>query len=280
MNIRNGKLALLMCAVILLGAGCSVPQTVQKEKTSTITYLISKEDPTKYCNGAEMDSAGYRKTITIEVATITPKANMTETELVKNTIIAATTGMCQEVMKQSDFKVASGTIYIPPIEGWAGVSITMCSCKPQVEVNVLRLPGIKQVIWDYNQTPAAGGETSVNDGTWKNTPAEIKDLYTKNSITYFSIDILTPNPNFLPGENDFFINQSKKLREVRIDNDTKFYKCGPGPDNIDTTADVSSSINDLLTYIQQKITKKDRPVIYYFDITESVVKNIYEQCLP
>ena len=197
MKTKIGGLTLVTGLIILLGAGCNIPQTnkqqaqqpeqkapllggdrdahgcigsagyswceakqkclrvweekcadEQKEETSTISYLISKEDPTKYCNGADMDSAGYRKTIITEATTTAPKANMTETELVKNTIIAATTGMCQDVMKQLDFKVTSGTAYIPPIEGWAGVSITMCSCKPQVEVNVLKIPGIKQVIWE------------------------------------------------------------------------------------------------------------------------------------
>lgn len=120
----------------------------QKEDTLTITYLISKEDRTKYCNGADMDSAGYKKTIIIEATTTTTEADKTETELIKNTIIAATAGMCQNVMKQLDFKVASGTAYIPPIDGWAGMSIVMCSCKPEVEVNLLRIPGIIQVIWE------------------------------------------------------------------------------------------------------------------------------------
>jgi len=152
MKMKIGKVVLVSSLVILSGAGCSAPQAnrqpTQKSETSTITYLISKEDPAKYCNGADMDSAGYKNTITTEATIATLAADMTEAALVKNTIIAATTGMCRDVMKQFDFKVASGTVYIPPIEGWAGVSIVMCSCKPQVEVNVLRIPGIKQVIWE------------------------------------------------------------------------------------------------------------------------------------
>jgi hypothetical protein len=130
------------------------------------------------------------------------------------------------------------------------------------------------------QAPATEDETSIEDAKWENAPAEIKELYTKNDTTYLSIDILSKNPNFNPGVTDFFINQSDKLREVKIDNDTKFYKCGLGPDNIDTTADISSSTNDLLARIQQKLAEKDLPLIYYFDITGGAVGNIYEQCLP
>lgn len=113
--------------------------------TSSLTYLVSKEDTTKFCNGVDMDSAGYRKTIVTSITTDTPA--MTQSELIKKTLDLATTGMCRTVLGQLDVSVSSSIAYIPPIDGWAGVSITMCSCKPQVEVNLLRIPGIKEVIW-------------------------------------------------------------------------------------------------------------------------------------
>jgi len=119
---------------------CDDTQTVVK-------YLISEEDPTKYCNGADMDSAGYRKTITKEVTTTTVAAT-SSVETAKQIAVLATDGMCQQVLKQLAFKVTGDTVSIPPIEGWAGVSITMCSCKPRVEVNLLRLPGISRVVWE------------------------------------------------------------------------------------------------------------------------------------
>jgi hypothetical protein len=117
--------------------------------TSTvIKYLISKEDTTKYCNGADMNSDAYRKTITVEMSSTTPETNLTEAQLAKKRAILATSGMCQNVLRGlGDFTVSSGTVSIPPIDGWAGVSITMCYCQPQVEVNLLRLPGITKVIW-------------------------------------------------------------------------------------------------------------------------------------
>jgi hypothetical protein len=117
--------------------------------TSTvINYLISKEETNKYCNGADMNSDAYRQTITVPMSSTTPEINLTTAQLAKNIAILSTSGMCQSVLRQlGDFSVASSTVQIPPIEGWAGVSITMCYCQPQVEVNLLRLPGITKVVW-------------------------------------------------------------------------------------------------------------------------------------
>lgn len=112
----------------------------------TKTILVSKEDTTKYCNGADMDSAGYRKSITVEKPIDVPPGTQLATH-VKMVAVAATTGMCQTALNGSDFSVKDGVVTIPPIEGWAGISIAMCSCQPQVEVNLLRLPGITKVVW-------------------------------------------------------------------------------------------------------------------------------------
>jgi len=94
-----------------------------------------------------MDSTGYRKTITTEVVTNTSIDTMTTGELAKAIVVAATTGQCQEVLKQNDLKVEGDTVFIAPIDGWAGISIVMCSCKPQIEVNLLHMVGIKKVVY-------------------------------------------------------------------------------------------------------------------------------------
>lgn len=120
------------------------------DQNPNITYLISKEEKTKFCDGNVMDSAGYKKTITTEVVSNVSKSGLTEDELVKETAILATDGMCKQALQQTDFKVTDGVVEISPIGGWAGVSITLCTCKPQVEVNLLRIPDIKQVIWSSN----------------------------------------------------------------------------------------------------------------------------------
>lgn len=115
--------------------------------TQTISYLVSPEDSTKYCNGVDMNSAGYQKTITQEKTTSTSETNLTTLQTIKKTMSLATTGMCRTALDQLNVTESNGTVTIPPMEGWAGISIAMCSCKPQVEVNVLRIPGMTNVIW-------------------------------------------------------------------------------------------------------------------------------------
>jgi len=129
-------------------ANCIDNQCVKSMPAATTTsYLVSTADKLKFCNGADMDSDGYRKTITKEViATISGNATMAQTA--KNIAVLATDGQCQEALTQLEFTVDGDTVTIPPIDGWAGISIAMCSCKPEVEVNLLRLPGIKHIVWE------------------------------------------------------------------------------------------------------------------------------------
>lgn len=111
------------------------------------TVLVSEAKTTDYCDGAKMDSDGYRKTLIKEQPFTPAPDSASEADRLRAVLAAATTGMCKTVMTQLDVSVKDGVATIPPIDGWAGVSITMCSCKPQVEVNLLRQPGITSVQW-------------------------------------------------------------------------------------------------------------------------------------
>lgn len=119
-----------------------------KFETDQISMLFSKSDTTKYCNGADMDSEGYRKTIVAPKTVTLPSADLSGAKLAKAVAVLATTGQCHDALSQMDFTMTGDTINIPPMDGWAGISIAMCSCKPQVEVNLLRLPGVNKVVWD------------------------------------------------------------------------------------------------------------------------------------
>jgi len=111
------------------------------------TYLVSAEDSVKYCNGADMNSDGYRQTIKVAQPLAFSEASPTLKQTIAAVIDAATTGNCQRVASNFGLSSDGSTVYIAPVDAWAGVSITMCSCQPQVEVNLLRLPGIKKVTW-------------------------------------------------------------------------------------------------------------------------------------
>ncbi len=148
----NKKLAisfLLVFCIIINGVLVFISYKITTKisnKAVPITYLISTQDTTKYCNGVDMNSVAYRKTI-ITLTTTTLPANLSEIGLVKFVINAATTGMCQTALNQLDILIIDGTVQIPPLDGWAGISIALCSCKPQVEINLLRIPGISKVVW-------------------------------------------------------------------------------------------------------------------------------------
>ncbi len=113
-----------------------------------MTVLVSAESSTAYCNGEQMDSNGYRKTLTHEKRIDLPPAGASDTEIVRAVIDAATEGMCQTVMRQLTYQNDAGTLHIPPFDAWAGVSITMCSCQPEIEVNLVRIPGVTRIVWD------------------------------------------------------------------------------------------------------------------------------------
>lgn len=113
-----------------------------------MTVLVSTESPSTYCNGEQMDGDAYRKTLTREKPIDIPAEGASETEIVRAVVDAATEGMCQTVMRSLAYRNEGGTLHIPPFDAWAGVSITMCSCQPEVEVNFARIPGITRVIWD------------------------------------------------------------------------------------------------------------------------------------
>lgn len=116
-------------------------------ESTSFTYVTSASETTAYCDGTIMDSAGYRATLTeVHTGTVAKKQASVE-DVIRATLDVSTTGMCQTAMKQTQVRIADGVVTISPIEGWAGISISMCSCKPQVEVNLLRIAGVKQVVW-------------------------------------------------------------------------------------------------------------------------------------
>ena len=126
-------------------------------------------------------------------------------------------------------------------------------------------------------------EDAVSTSTeqWNYAPAEVKAVFEQDGITHLSIDILTHNPDFLPGVTDFFINKNLKLRDVTLNSDSKAYRCGAGTDGEDTTPDVPTSLQQLINDIQKTLATNDgRGLMYYFDIDGALLKIIYEQCLP
>jgi len=130
-----------------IGINTSTEEGVVSSTQQSVTYLISEQDETLYCNGVDMDIEGYRKTITKEQTALVSKGDGTQVVLAKAILGLATKGNCRTALMQSTITISNGIVFIPALDGWAGVSIAMCSCTPQVEVNMLRLPGVTRVVW-------------------------------------------------------------------------------------------------------------------------------------
>jgi hypothetical protein len=117
---------------------------------ATISYLVPTEEHNKYCNGNALDEKGFRKTITRLVTKPLPRQNLSHEELIKETVILASkdTRLTKIIRNNKNFmRIKGDTIYMEPIDGWAGVSIFMCAWRPIVEINVLHFPEIKKVVW-------------------------------------------------------------------------------------------------------------------------------------
>jgi hypothetical protein len=157
-------------AAAILAWGCvatSSASHVGSAGERRITVLLSSESDQKYCNGEQMDTDGYRKTLTRQKELTLPASRASTLDDARAVLDATTTGMCNTAVKPLDFRVERGEVHVPPIDSWAGVSIVMCHCVPEVEVNLLRVPGITRVVWDAPKQDGkeAGGEQALADAT-------------------------------------------------------------------------------------------------------------------
>ncbi|MEK7585917.1 MAG: hypothetical protein AAB477_01630 [Patescibacteria group bacterium] len=130
------------------------------------------------------------------------------------------------------------------------------------------------------------GQTTTNNNTSEDSTKEIfsNQPGSVKSITGWTvaIDILTPNPNWIPGVDSsgpFFLNQSQKIRNLKVDNSTMIYPCEPASQNISTyLQSIQKRIDDYNKLNAQQ--KASTYVAYYFDINGSIITSIREQCLP
>lgn len=118
-----------------------------RDEDGMTTILVSTGSRETFCNGNDMDSAGYAKTLTKRERVRLPPHDGTRAGRVKAVAVAAG-GLCASALDKLDFVVQDGAVHIPPIPGWTGSGIAMCSCVPEVEVNLLQLPGISKVVWE------------------------------------------------------------------------------------------------------------------------------------
>lgn len=106
-------------------------------------------------------------------------------------------------------------------------------------------------------------------------PGAITNVSEKDWTTYFTLDMLTANPDFQPGVTDFFLNESPTIRDLAIAKNAKAFTCGT--ENI---PDVSVAIETIIMNVQNTLSSGQSQTTYYFDIDDNKINTIYEQCLP
>ena len=128
-------------------------------------------------------------------------------------------------------------------------------------------------------TPISGIENKHNtDEEVSNTPARVVSYQSTEGGKILKLDYLEKNPNFLPGETPFFINESTETINVILDSNSKFLDCfyegdfGKDP----TLADVEVPLKELV----HKLENFSLPQTYYFTIENGKIITIFYPCLP
>lgn len=144
--------------LLTLGAGCAKQPSNDAPsgegnapKSTPVSYYISpsQNDKTKFCNGGDMDSAGYKGALTTGVSTSVLGTLSTE-DKIKVTLqkAVAVSGTFDEVYaRTASTTFSNGTVTMYPAGGFAGVSIFMCAWQPFVEKQLEQFPEVKKIEW-------------------------------------------------------------------------------------------------------------------------------------
>lgn len=120
-------------------------------KSTPITYYILEEKNTNetFCNGADMDSVGFKTALTKKINTTVPGILTTE-EKIKNTLSLAATANSfnNSYARIGEISYKNNVVSMGPADGWAGSSIFYCAWKPFVEKNLEQFLDVKEIIWD------------------------------------------------------------------------------------------------------------------------------------
>ena len=128
--------------------------------------------------------------------------------------------------------------------------------------------------------------------SFKNQSGAIKSVKSNGTNKWIlAVDLLSNNPDWIPGENHPYLNQSTKIRNLNVTNLTKTYHCNVVVGSAELLQNTVDYITDIQNYISR--AKEDIKyriggpveimtdwVTYSFDITGTNITAIYEKCLP
>ncbi len=151
------KLILPLVFLVTMGAGCATADqpiaatsTPQKLET-TITYYVAQNADvrTQFCNGADMDSAGYKNAVATKQTKVVPGKLLTFEQIKAVLKAAAAVDFADSpytLIDKTTFD--NGVVTLHPAGGWAGSSIFLCAWKPFAEKQLEQFPEVKSVKWE------------------------------------------------------------------------------------------------------------------------------------
>lgn len=155
---------------------------------------------------------------------------------------------------------------------------------PQEEINNLSQENKESLISEKSEE--SDNEIFVSQpGTIKSIVVnKDEDGFEKGSWT-LSVDLLSSNPNWLPGIDStggFFLNKNPKIRNLNISSATKIVNCGAQMENYGSgfSGDLLSFINYAQNRIDDLKNTAEFGYTAYFDIEGTNITAVYEQCLP
>ncbi len=140
------------------------------------------------------------------------------------------------------------------------------------------------------ETIGAMSLEASNSNTFTGQPVAIQSIVKQADGTWqFAIDLLSRNPNWLPGgEGNFFLNLSPVVRHLAVTTATKTYACGGNPDDNNTSAGLLEPTVGYVAKLQSRLeqiqteTQVSVPqmVTAYMSADGTKITAMYEQCLP
>lgn len=117
--------------------------------TSIMYYHFNKLDGSPdFCDGENMDSAGYKAALTEKTTQTVPGSLTIENKIITTLGLAADAeGFNQVYANTAATTFENGTVTIHSANGWAGSSIFYCSWKPFVEKNLEQFLEVKKIKW-------------------------------------------------------------------------------------------------------------------------------------
>lgn len=172
---------------------------------------------------------------------------------------------------------------------WIGKYITTANQGTIYGIPMVTTSVDSQVLNVFDQIVQYNSETSTE--IFNNQPGAIKSTTDQgNNQWTLAIDLLSSNPEWLPGVNEKYLNQNTKIRNLIVTKDTKTYNCG-----IDSKPSVLQNVANYITSIQKyiaqaKLDSKNRVGgsvelmtdwrTLNFNVNGNNITAIYDICLP